>query len=132
LAVNHTDKIDMLRLLEDWQRAKSRFADRAVSAILWVAAIGAIILLTACAHHPVKIETVEVKVPVAMHPITPAQVPQPPAPLPPRPANLSSAADVLLGQVCRLEAYVIRVDPLLRVSAGLPPASVPAFPECEH
>jgi hypothetical protein len=94
--------------------------------------LSAAVLLTACAHHPVKIETVEVKVPVAMHPITPAQVPQPPAPLPPRPANLSSAADVLLGQVCRLEAYVIRVDPLLRTSAGLPAATTPLYPECEH
>jgi hypothetical protein len=34
--------------------------------------------------------------------------------------------------VCDLEAYVLRADPLLRVSAGLPPRELPRYPECEH
>lgn len=88
--------------------------------------------LTACQTPATKIETVEVKVPVAVQPITPAQVPAPPAPLPKRPESLSAAADVLLSKVCELEAYVLRADPLLRVSAGEPQQALPTYPECER
>jgi hypothetical protein len=54
-----------------------------------------------------------------------------PAPLGPRPSSLSAAADALFAQVCKLEAYVLRADPLLRVSAGEKPAELPKYPECE-
>jgi hypothetical protein len=84
-----------------------------------------------CQTAPTRTETVEVKVPVAVQPITPAQVPTPPAPLGPRPSSLSAAADALCAQVCKLEAYVLRADPLLRVSAGQKPAELPKYPECE-
>jgi hypothetical protein len=88
--------------------------------------------LSSCATPAVKTETVEVKVPVAVQPITPAQVPAPPAPLGPRPSSLSAAADALFAQVCKLEAYILRADPLLRVSAGERPAELPKYPECER
>jgi hypothetical protein len=91
----------------------------------------AALTLAACATPATRTETVEVKVPVAVQPITPAQVPTPPAPLGPRPSSLSAAADALFAQVCKLEAYVLRADPLLRVSAGQKPAELPKYPECE-
>lgn len=90
------------------------------------------IILTACATPATRTETVTVKVPIAIQPIKPAQVPTPPAPLGPRPNSLSAAADTLLAKVCQLESYVLRADPLLRVSAGLPPAALPKYPECER
>jgi hypothetical protein len=87
--------------------------------------------LTACAHAPVGPKVVEVVKPVAVNPITPAQVPTPPAPLPPRPASLSQAADTLLGRWCEAVAYMLRADPLLRLSAGEKATGLPAYPECE-
>jgi hypothetical protein len=87
--------------------------------------------IAACSTPAVRTETIEVKVPVAVQPITPAQVPTPPAPLGPRPSSLSAAADALFAQVCKLEAYVLRADPLLRVSAGQKPAELPKYAECE-
>jgi hypothetical protein len=95
------------------------------------AASAFLIALSGCATPATRTETVEVKVPVAVQPITPAQVPTPPAPLGPRPSSLSAAADALFAQVCKLEAYVLRADPLLRVSAGEKPAELPKYPECE-
>jgi hypothetical protein len=90
-------------------------------------------MLAGCATPPpvVKVETVTVKVPVAVQPITAAQIPAIPAPLPKRTGNLSADADTLLAQVCRFVAYAIRADPLLRVSAGEKPGDAPRFPECE-
>jgi hypothetical protein len=88
-------------------------------------------MVAACSTPAVKDRIVVEKVPVAVQPIKPEQVPTPPAPLPPRPSSLSAAADVLLSKVCDLEAYVLRADPLLRVSAGLPPRELPRYPECE-
>jgi hypothetical protein len=91
-----------------------------------------VIALAACSTPAVKTETVEVKVPVATTPLKPAQIPTPPAPLPKRPDSLSAAADILLSKVCELEGYVLKADPLLRVSAGLPQQALPKYPECEH
>jgi hypothetical protein len=91
----------------------------------------AALAVTSCTTPAVKTETIEVRVPVAVQPITPAQVPTPPAPLGPRPSSLSAAADALFAQVCKLEAYVLRADPLLRVSAGQKPTELPKYPECE-
>lgn len=90
-----------------------------------------IALLAACQTPATRIQTVEVKVPVAVQPITAAQVPTPPAPLGPRPQNLSAAADTLLAKVCEFVGYAIKADPLLRLSAGAPPRDLPKFPECE-
>jgi hypothetical protein len=91
------------------------------------------LLLAACSTPTVtKVETVEVKVPVAVQPIRADQVPAVPAPLPPRSGNLSADADTLLAKVCDFAAYAIKADPLLRLSAGLPPAPLPRFPACER
>jgi hypothetical protein len=67
----------------------------------------------------VQTRTVEVKVPVAVQPIKPAQVPAVPAPLGPRPQSLSAAADLLLAKHCEFVAYALKADPLLRLSAGM-------------
>jgi hypothetical protein len=92
----------------------------------------AALLLAGCSTPTVtKVETVEVKVPIPVQPIRPDQVPAVPAPLPPRSGNLSADADTLLAKVCELAAYAIKADPLLRLSAGVPPAPLPRFPECE-
>lgn len=80
----------------------------------------------------VRDKIVEVQVPVAVQPITPAQVPAPPKPLPPRPASLSAAADALLSKVCEWVAYGVRADPLLKVSSGQAPNGMASFPECER
>lgn len=85
-----------------------------------------------CAGPAIKDRTVEVKVPVAVQPITPAQVPVLPKPLPPRPTSLSAAADLLLGKVCEWVAYGLRADPLLKVSAGQSPIAAAGYPECER
>lgn len=87
--------------------------------------------LTACATPATRTVTQEVRVPVATQPLKPEQVPTPPAPLGPRPQSLSAAADVLLAAHCEFVAYVLKADPLLRISAGLPPKELPPFPECE-
>jgi hypothetical protein len=89
------------------------------------------LLAAACSTPAVKTETVEVKVPVAVQPIKPDQVPTPPSPLGPRPNSLSAAADTLLADHCRWVAFGLRAFPLLRVSAGLPPQDLPRYPECE-
>lgn len=91
-----------------------------------------VLLLTGCSTPAVKTETVEVKVPVAVQPIRAEQVPAVPRPLGPRPPSLSAAADVLLGKWCEAVGYMLRADPLLRLSAGQQPAPLPKFPECER
>jgi hypothetical protein len=88
--------------------------------------------LAACQTPAVQTRTVEVKIPVAVQPIKPAQVPAVPAPLAKRPASLSAAADLLLAKVCELEAYALKADPLLRLSAGMPQQALAKFPECER
>lgn len=102
----------------------ARYFFAALIAMLFVA-------LTGCSTPAIKDRVVEVDKPVAVQPITPAQVPTPPPPLPKRPTSLSAAADVLLSKVCELEAYVLRADPLLRVSAGMPQQALAKYPECE-
>jgi hypothetical protein len=87
--------------------------------------------LSACSTPAVRDRVIEVKVPIATHPIKPADVPVPPAPLPPRPQSLSAAADVLLADHCSWVAFGLKAWPLLRVSAGLPPQDLPSYPECE-
>jgi hypothetical protein len=87
--------------------------------------------LAACQTPAVQTRTVEVKVPVAVQPIKPTQVPAVPKPLGPRPESLSAAADQLLAKHCEFVAYAILADPLLRVSAKMPPQPLPPYPECE-
>lgn len=91
-----------------------------------------IALLAACQTPATRIQTVEVKVPVAIQPIKPEQIPTPPAPLGPRPQSLSAAADVLLSKWCAAVGYMLRADPLLRVSAGVEQKALAKYPECER
>ena len=115
------------RSLRDWAGVPSdvaRYFLAALIAMLFVA-------LTGCSTPAVKDRIVVEKVPVAVHSITPAQVPTAPAPLPPRPSSLSAAADVLLADHCSWVAFGLKAFPLLRVSAGLPPSELPKYPECE-
>lgn len=93
--------------------------------------LGCVALLTACATPAVQDRIVEVKVPVAVQPIRPDQVPALPAPLPPRPTSLSGAADLLLSKWCEAVGYMLRADPLLKVSSGQPPVEAQLYPECE-
>jgi len=90
-------------------------------------------LLAGCATRPAVVEErfTQVKVPVAVQPIAPGQVPALPAPLPTRPDSLQAAADVLLAKWCEAVAYMLRADPLLRISAGQAPAPAQLYPECE-
>jgi hypothetical protein len=90
------------------------------------------LLCSACQTPAVKDRIVEVQVPVATHPVKAEQVPAVPAPLAPRPSALSAAADLLLSKVCEFESYALKADPLLRVSAGLPPQDLPKYTECEQ
>lgn len=90
----------------------------------------AILILPGCQTPTiVKTETVEVKVPVAVQPITPDQVPSPPAPLPPRPADARDALDVAVGKWCEAVAYILRANPLLQISAGETVTEL-SYPEC--
>jgi hypothetical protein len=88
--------------------------------------------LAACQTPATRTQTVEVKVPVAVQPIKPEQVPTVPAPLGPRPESASAAADILLADHCKWVAYGLLTDPLLRVSAGEAPKALPKYPECER
>src|SRR4051812_45191497 len=94
--------------------------------------IATALVLSGCATGATRTQTVEVKVPVAVQPIKPAQVPAVPVPLGPRPRTLSPAADLLLADHCKWVAYGLLTDPLLRVSAGEPPQPLPLYPECER
>lgn len=96
-----------------------------------VAVAGAAALASCATPTVVKDRVIEVKVPVAIQPITPAQVPAVPKPLGPRPPSLSAAADTLLAAHCEFVAYALKADPLIRLSAGLPPLALPTYPECE-
>lgn len=87
--------------------------------------------LSACQTPATRTETVEVKVPVAVQPIKPADVPAVPTPLGPRPQSLSAAADLLLAKHCQWVAYALKADPLLRLSAKMQMQALPRFPECE-
>jgi hypothetical protein len=90
-------------------------------------------VLAGCATTAAVQERVtEVKVPVAVQPIKPDQVPTVPTALPGRPGTLQQAADLLLSKWCEGVAYFLRADPLLRISAGEHPADPPKYPECER
>lgn len=98
-----------------------------------ILALPAMLALAACSTPTVtKTETVEVRVPVAVQPIRPDQVPTPPAPLGPRPQSLSAAADVLLSKWCEAVSYIVQADPLLRISAGGKAGMLSKYPECER
>lgn len=109
----------------------ARYFLAALIAMLFVA-------LTACSTPAIKDRIVEVAKPVAVQPIAAKDVPNVPAPLGPRPklangkTDVRRAGDLLLSKVCEFVGYAIKADPLLRVSAGLPPQEVPKFPECER
>lgn len=102
---------------------------RHISIALLVAV--AALLLFGCSTPAVKDRVVEVVKPVAVQPIKPEQVPALPSPLPSRPASLSAAADLLLSKWCEAVGYMLKADPLLKVSAGQPPKEVQHYPECE-
>lgn len=84
-----------------------------------------------CSTPPVRDRVVEVVKPVAIHPIKPDQVPALPSPLPPRPNSLSGAADILLAKWCEAVGYILKADPLLKVSSGQQPVDTQRYPECE-
>lgn len=87
--------------------------------------------LLGCSTPAVKDRIVEVRVPIATQSIKPTDVLVVPSPLGPRPQSLSAAADTLLSKWCAAVAYMLKADPLLRVSAGVPQQALPLFPECE-
>lgn len=119
-----------------WRECATTYDKLAVLSVpffIIAAALGYGSLLAGCSTPTVtRTETVEVKVPVAVQPIAPADVPALPAPLPPRPKSLSAATDLLLARWCEAVAYFIKADPLLRISAGEERRAVPIFPECEE
>lgn len=94
--------------------------------------IGLALTLSACAGAPqTRVETVEVKIPVAIQPIKPEQVPAVPAPLGKRPPTVQQAADAALAKVCEFVGYALKADPLLRLSAGEKPLELALYPECQ-
>lgn len=105
--------------------------ERLWSTPLMAFATTASIALSACSTPAIKDRIVEVSVPIATKPINPADVPTPPAPLPPRPKELSAAADLLLSKWCAAVSYMLKADPLLRVSAGMPQKALEQYKECE-
>ena len=90
----------------------------------------ALALLAGCSTPAVKDRIVTVNVPVAIQPIKASDIPVPPASLGPRPPSLQQTADKALGGWCAAVAFIIKSVPLLNVSAGLPPAQAPDYPEC--
>lgn len=93
----------------------------------------AALALSACATTN-GVETtkiVEKIVPVAVQPIKASDIPALPAPLGSRPPSAQQAADAAFAAHCRDVAWIIKAVPLLLVSAGLPPAQAPLYPECE-
>lgn len=97
-----------------------------------ILALVTVAFLAACQTPATRTETVEVKMPIATTPLKPEQVPALPSPLGPRPQSLSAAADVLLADHCSWVAFGLRAQPLLRLSAGLPPVESQSYPECER
>lgn len=100
------------------------------------AALFALLALAACGRKdPPAVPSdriVEVDKPVAVQPITPADVPSVPAPLGPPPPTLQQQADTLLGKVCEWVAYGLKANPALRLSAGEPAQALQPYPECER
>lgn len=81
---------------------------------------------------PVRDRIVYVDRPVAIQPIKPEQVPAIVAPLGARPATLPQIADRALAGFCEAVAYIVKADPLLRISAGQTPRRLPNYPECDR
>jgi hypothetical protein len=104
---------------------------RIARVLRWNCAAAAL-LLAACQTPAVHDRVVPISVPIAVQPIKPSDVPVLPAPLPKRPADARQALDLALAQVCAFVAYGLKADPLLRVSAGLPPLEPQRYPECER
>lgn len=102
---------------------------------LKILAVGAVIvaavLLTGCVSAPVQTKTVEVDVPVAVHPIKPSQIPPLPAQLGPRPSDARDGEAVALAGRCDAISFVIKAWPLLNVSAGLGAVQAPVYEECK-
>jgi hypothetical protein len=97
--------------------------------------IGLALSLSGCfgGHPQVPSDRIVVeKVPVATQPITKDQIPLLPGQLGKRPPDARQAADQALAGRCDAIAFVIRAYPLLLLSAGLPPAQVPDYPECRN
>lgn len=93
--------------------------------------IGAILLAGCASTSAVQDRPVEVKVPVAVQPIKATDIPPVPAPLGPRPPTLRQSADKALAAWCEAVSYFVKADPLLRISAGDHPVTLPKYPECE-
>lgn len=90
-------------------------------------------LLSGClgrGQHVQPVRVVEVDKPVAIQPITKDQIPPLPVQLGSRPKDARQAADVALAGRCEAITFVLKAYPLLLVSAGLPPAPLPSYPEC--
>jgi hypothetical protein len=77
------------RIWQGWQSDEGGWKTL-VLIILWGAFFA--VVLTGCATSAVRDRIVEVSKPVAVHPITAAQIPAVPAPLGPRPSSLSAPA----------------------------------------
>jgi hypothetical protein len=107
-------------------------AMRKIRSIQWSAVVIAFGAVAACQTPAVHDRVVPISVPIAVQPIKPSDVPALPAPLPKRPADARQALDLALAQVCAFVAYGLKADPLLRVSAGLPPLEPQRYPECER
>jgi hypothetical protein len=105
---------------------------RAYALVAFLIILALALSLSACqTAPPTRVETVEVKIPVAVQPITPAQVPAVPPPLGKRPPTLQQQADTLLAGWCNMVAYALKANPLLRISAGEKPLDLPEYPECK-
>jgi hypothetical protein len=96
------------------------------------AALTLVACATAAEKAPVQDRIVYVDRPVATQPIKPEQVPPIVAPLGPRPPTIRQMADRALGGFCEAIAYVLKADPLLRISAGEEPRALPLYPECDR
>lgn len=93
---------------------------------------GAFALAACGVDQATHVNTIVEKIPVPVQPIQPKDVPPPPVSLGPRPPTLQQTADTALAGWCEAVSYFLHADPLLRLSAGMPPAELPKYPECER
>lgn len=105
---------------------------RIIQTIYLLGAFAILGLLSACESPRAVVQTQIIKeaIPIATQPIKPGDIPNPPAPLGPRPPSAQQAADLAFSGYCQAIAFIIRAYPLLRLSAGEPPAQAPDYPEC--
>jgi hypothetical protein len=95
--------------------------------------IAGALALAACettGHAPVADRIVYVDRPVATQPVKPEQVPAIVQPLGKRPPTLQQDADRALAGFCEAMAYIMKADPLLMISSGQKPRTLPEYPEC--